>query len=181
MGYGTECEDKREMYNRNLIERQFSPMNEIPENPPLIVECPHCHTNVIPYVDNTCPNCGEDVLDMAGVDLSRGAFFVYESEEFPPCCYSCGRFAERLIRVTSDQESGLETLLFSNRPPENTSNVIVYLPECELCSESEVELVEVDYEHQRMKIMVHQGFQERVLRFREEQSGLKDESMNADL
>ena len=156
-------------------------MNENEEKLPLIAECPHCHTSVIPKANNICPACGEDVLDMWGVDLSHIAFFVHESEEFPPYCYSCGRLTDRLIRVTSDQESGLETLLFKNQRPENTSNVIVYLPECELCSESEVELVEVDYEYQRMKIMVHPEFQERVLQFREEQSRLEDDSADEDL
>ncbi|MBV6400479.1 MAG: hypothetical protein CNIPEHKO_00766 [Anaerolineales bacterium] len=156
-------------------------MSENIESHPLIIECPHCHTNVIPMADNHCPNCGENVLDMSGVDLNHVAFFVNESEEFPPCCYSCGRFTERLIRVSSDQESGLETLIFGEQPPENTSNVIVYLPECERCSESEVELIEVDYEHQMMKIMVHRGFRDRVLQYRQTPRQQVDVDFDGDL
>jgi len=156
-------------------------MSDMEEKPSLIIECPHCHTHVIPMANNICPSCREDMLDMQGVDPNRVALAVHESEEFPSFCYSCNTYTERLIRVTPDKESDVETLLFGQRPPESTTNIIVYLPECELCSELEVELVEVDYEHQTMKIMVHRGFQERVLQLREAQSKLDDENSDGGL
>lgn len=173
--------DDQEMYNRNTIEREIYAMSNMEEKPPLIIECPHCHTPVIPLANNICPSCREDMSNMQDVDPNRVALAVHESEEFPSFCYSCNRYTERLIRVTADEESGIETLLFRQRPPESTSNIIIYLPECELCSELEVELVEVDYEHQTMKIMVHWGFQARVFQVREAQSKLDDENSDDDL
>ena len=142
-------------------------MDENEERLPLIVECPHCHTRVIPTANNIYPNCHEDVSDMAGVDPNQVPFVVSEAEEFPSFCYSCNQHTDRYIRVSSDNETFLERLLFQNTLPEDTSKVIVYLPECEACGENEVELVDVDYEHQTMKIIVHRGFRERVLQYRQ--------------
>ena len=142
-------------------------MDESEEKLPLIVECPHCHTRVIPTANNICPNCHENVSDMTGVDPNQVPFVVSEAEEFPSFCYSCNQYTDHYVRVSSDNETFLERLLFQNTLPEDTSKVIVYLPECEVCSEKEVELVDVDYEHQTMKIMVHHGFRDRVLQYRQ--------------
>jgi hypothetical protein len=142
-------------------------MDEKAETPPLIVECPHCHIHVIPMANNVCPNCHEDVSDMTRVDPSQIPFTVFEAEEFPPHCYSCNQYTDRYIRVASDDETYLERLLFRNSLPEDTTKVIVYLPECELCSEKDVELIDVDYERQTMKIIVHRGFRDRVLQYRQ--------------
>lgn len=142
-------------------------MDEDEEKIPLIVERPHCHTRVIPTANNTCPNCHEDVSDMTGVDPNQVPFVVSEAEEFPSFCYSCNQYTDHYVRVSSDNETFLERLLFQNTLPEDTSKVIVYLPECEACGENEVELVDVDYEHQTMKIMVHHGFRDRVLQYRQ--------------
>lgn len=116
---------------------------------------------------------------MQGVDPHRVALAIHESEELPSFCYSCNMYTERIIRVAADEESIVETFLLGQQSPEHTSNVIIYLPECELCSESEIELVEVDYDHQVLTIMVNDRFRERVIQFREMQSGLANDG-NAD-
>jgi len=86
-------------------------------------------------------------------------------------------YTERQIRTSADEESNLEIMLFGPSAPEDTSNVIIYLPQCEVCSElNEPEIVEVDYDHQTMTIVVHRGFRERVLQLRETQTHLDDEN-----
>ncbi len=142
-------------------------LNNEEERPPLIVECPHCHLQVIPTSDNHCPSCREDINNRLDINPRRVALLVYESEELLPYCYNCGAHTDRYVRTSADEESGLETIIFGEKSPEKTSNVIVFLPECDLCSESEIELVEVDYEKQTMKIMVDIKFQEKVFQFRE--------------
>ncbi|MBL8089574.1 MAG: hypothetical protein KF758_18420 [Anaerolineales bacterium] len=135
-------------------------------NPPIIIECPHCHVQVIPMANNICPSCREDINNKQNVNSRQVVLMVHESEELPPYCYSCSAPTDRYVRISADEESGLETLIFGEKSPESTSNVIVYLPECELCSDSEIELIEVDYENQTMKIMVDIRFEEKVLQFR---------------
>lgn len=147
----------------------------------IIVECPHCHTRVIPLADNTCPNCHENVMDMSGVDPSQAPFIVSEADEFPTYCYSCNRHTDRYVRIMADEESIVERILFKDQRPEDTTNIIVYLPECELCSEKEVELVEADYENQAMTIMVHRGFRDRVLQYRQNPPRLTDALRDEDL
>lgn len=156
-------------------------MNEIPERPPLIIECPHCHTRVIPQSNNVCPNCHEDVTDISGVDRDHAPFTVSETEEFPSYCHSCNQYTDRYVRVTSDNETFLEQILFKNSLPEDTTKVFVFLPECELCSDKDVELVDVDYEHQTMKIMVHHGFRDRVLQYRQSPRQQIDADFDGDL
>jgi hypothetical protein len=47
--------------------------------------------------------------------------------------------------------------------------VVIFLPQCEFCAEVEdPEPVEVDYENQTMTFVVHAGFRERIIQFRED-------------
>jgi len=143
-------------------------MDDMEERPSLIVECPHCHARVLPKANNICPACRNDISNLQGVDPDQVALAISESEELPTFCYSCNRYTERSIRVSSDQESDLEKALFGLSSPGNTSNVIIHLPQCEECAEwKEPELVGVDYDHQIITIVVHKGFQERVLQLRD--------------
>jgi len=142
-------------------------MMEEENKAPLIVECPHCHVRVIPNADNLCPSCQGDILNSQGLDSNRVVLMLHESEELPSHCYSCNMYTDRLVRIAADEESTLDTLFFGEKSPESTTNVIIFLPECERCSDLEIELVEVDYDHQTMKIMTHAGFRDRVIQFRE--------------
>ena len=143
-------------------------MSDMEERPSLVVECPHCHVRVLPIVNNICPACRNDMSNLQKVDPNQVALAISESEELPSFCYSCNRYTERSIRVSGDKESDLAKAIFGLASPENTSNVIVYIPQCEECAEwKELELVGVDYDHQIVTIAVHKGFQERVLQLRD--------------
>lgn len=148
------------------------------ENPSLeqpssvIIECPHCHTRVIPKSNSICPACQENVSDTQGADPNQVAFTIHESEELPDYCFSCNSYTERIIRVSADEESGILNAIFGTPEPEDTTNVILYLPQCEVCAELEKDpqLVEADYEHQAMTLVVHRGFRDRVIQARENPS-----------
>lgn len=141
-------------------------MDDMEERPALIVECPHCHVRVVPMANNICPACRNDI-SKKGVDPNQVSLTISESEELPTFCYSCNRYTERSVRVSGDKESDLAKVLFGSAAPEKTSNVIVYIPQCEECAEwKELELVDVDYDHQTITLVVHKGFQERVLQLR---------------
>ena len=118
---------------------------------------------------------------MTGVNPDRVPLVVSEMDEFPTYCYSCNQYTDQYVRVSSDGESSIERLIFGELQPENTTNIIVHLPVCELCSEKEIQLVEADYDSQTMKIMVHPGFRDRVLQYRENPPPTSDESFNSDL
>jgi hypothetical protein len=149
--------------------------NNTEERHSLIVECPHCHTRVLPKANNICPACRNDMSDLEGVDPNQVSLSIHESEELPSFCYSCNMYTERYVRVSGDKESDLEALLFGRRAPEDTSNVIMNLPQCEQCGEiDEPEPVDVDYEHQKMTFVVHRGFRERVFQLRETQFDIDD-------
>lgn len=144
-------------------------MDNMEEKPFGIIECPHCHVKVLPTADNICPACRENMSDLQGVNPNQVALTIHESEKLPSFCFSCNRYTERTVRVSGDDDSDLP-LLF-RRSEENTSNVILYLPQCENCSESgEPEPLDVDYEYQKMTIVVHRGFRDRVFEQRENQS-----------
>ena len=143
-------------------------MDDMEERPALVVECLHCHVKVLPTANNICPACRENILDLQDVNPNQVALVISESEELPTFCYSCNRYTERTIRVSSDQESDLEKALFGSASPENTSKVIINLPQCEECAEGNVpELVSVDYDYQTITVVVHKRFQERVLQLRD--------------
>jgi len=144
--------------------------NNKEERPSLIVECPHCHTRVVPKANNICPACRNNMLELQGVNPNQVSLSIHESEELPSFCYSCNTYTERYVRVSADKESDLEVLLFGRSLPEATSNVIINLPQCEQCGEmDEPEPVDVDYDHQKMTFVVHRGFRERVFQLRKTQ------------
>ncbi len=134
-----------------------------------LVECPHCYTKILPLDDNTCPACQGDLSNLAGVDPNKVSFLIYESEKLPSYCYSCNQFTEQEVRVSGDQESILSKFLTGDVSPEQTTNVVIFIPQCESCAEMEdPEPVEVDYDLQTMTFVVHAGFRDRVIRFRED-------------
>lgn len=133
------------------------------------VKCPHCYTKIMPLADNTCPACQGDLSNLAGVDPNKVALLIYESEELPTYCYSCNQYTEQEVRVSGDQESIMSNFFMGDVLPEETSNVVIFLPQCESCAEIEdPEPVDVDYDNQTMTFPVHTGFRDRVIQFREE-------------
>jgi hypothetical protein len=133
----------------------------------VFVKCPHCYTKILPHEDNTCPACQGDLSNLGGVNPNKVAFLIYESEELPSYCYSCNQYTEQEVRVSGDQESILSKFLEGDVSPEQTSNVVVFLPQCESCAEMEdPEPIEVDYELQTMTFVVHAGFRDRAIQRR---------------
>lgn len=153
-------------------------MNELSENDEnqennssIFVECPHCYTKILPLADNTCPACQGDLSSLVGVNPNKVSFLIHESEELPLCCYSCGQYTELEVRVSGDQESILSKFFMGNVSPEETSNVVIILPQCQFCAEIEdPEPVEVDYDNQTMTFAVHTRFRDQVLQLREDQN-----------
>ena len=141
---------------------------EVEERQPLIVECPHCHVRVLPKANNICPACRKDMSDLQDPDPNQVSLSIKESEELPTFCYSCNRYTERYIRVSADKESDLEKAIIGSPLPENTTNVIIYLPQCEECAEgNEPEKISVDYDYQTITLVVHKGFRDRVIQLRD--------------
>jgi hypothetical protein len=154
-------------------------MDEMEENTPAseIVECPHCYTRVLPLANNICPACQNNIFDMQDVDPNQVSLSLHESEELPAFCYSCNQYTERHVRVSGDKESDLEKVILglgilftrpSKRTEVGTTNVIIYLPQCEQCGEyNNPEPIDVDYERQTMTFIVQRGFHDRVFQLRD--------------
>lgn len=135
----------------------------------ILMECPHCFTKILPHADNTCPACQGDLSSLAGVNPNKVSFLIHESEELPFCCYSCGQYTEQEVRVSGDQESILSKFFMGDISPEETSNVVIFLPQCQFCAEIEdPEPVEVDYDNQTMTFAVHTRFRDQVIQLRED-------------
>ncbi len=139
----------------------------------LIVECPHCHTRVLPKADNICPACRENILDMQDVDPNMVSLTVKESQELPPYCYRCNSYTERYVQIEGDPEPAWEKIvrvlgsalvpLRKRQTDEGTTNVFINLPQCEVCAKLEDPTpLYVDYDEQGMTFIVHKGFRERV-------------------
>ncbi len=128
-----------------------------------ILECPHCHTKIIPKTNNICPACQEDLSYVRDTNPNQVSLIIHESDELPSYCYSCNAETERTVRVSGDDESSLWAALFKSTSPKESSNVIIYIPQCEKCGELEdPEPVDIDYENQTMTFQVHQNFRDRV-------------------
>ena len=139
----------------------------------MFIECPHCHTRVLPSKDNICPACRMDISDMDGVDPNMVSLTVHESEQLPYHCYLCDVYTDRFVKLEGDKESSLEKGLrllglfltppWLKRTDEFTANVYIYLPQCESCAELEDPTpLRVDYEEQTMTFVVHKKFKERI-------------------
>lgn len=140
------------------------------KNVSIFVECPHCYTKILPLADNTCPACQSDLSNPDWMNPKMVSFLIYESEDLPTHCYSCDQHTEQEVRISGDQESILSKFLMGGVSPEETSNVIIFLPQCEVCAKIEdPDPVEVDYENQTMTFVVHAGFRDRVIQLREDQ------------
>ena len=137
----------------------------------ITVECPHCYTRVLPMENNICPACNMDMSHTEDVDPTLVPLIVWESEDLPPYCYSCNSYTERYVKVIGDQGTLLDRSLASvvslfvpaRKFEENTSNVFVRLPQCEVCAEvKEPSPLYVDYVNQSMTFLVDISFKERV-------------------
>lgn len=151
----------------------------------LLVECPHCHTQVLPTSDNLCPACRHSLADLEDVNMNEVALVIHEGQELPCYCITCNRWTNRYVKVNSDQEKLLDSLLgglfFLNVKPDHspetgTTRVYVELPQCEDCAEAgNPKPIEVDYENQNMTFLVHTGFHDRVVPARKQNTRPNEE------
>lgn len=144
-------------------------MEDMEEKKPAVIECPHCHVKILPTANNICPACRRAIADAEDTDPDQASLTIHESEELPSFCYSCNQFTERTVKISGDTDSGLASLFSKNEV--DTSNVVIYLPQCDGCSDNGApEPLDVDYEYQKMIFVVHKGFRERVFQFRQTHS-----------
>lgn len=141
----------------------------------MIVECPHCHTRVLPMANYICPACRGDISDISDVDPNVVSIIVRESDELPPYCHSCNSSTERSVKIKGEEESDLTRVflalagIFFFRPKwaleeeTNTPNVIIYFPQCDECAQfGKPAPIQVDFENQTMTFLVHPGFRDRI-------------------
>ena len=155
----------------------------------LLVECPHCHTQVLPTRDNLCPACRHSLADLTGVNTNETALVVHEGQELPSYCMTCNRWTDRYVQVISDPTTPLDSILgglfFLNLKPDHSSDagttkIYIELPQCEDCAEAgDPKPIEVDYDSQSMTFLVHTGFHDRVVPARK-QNTRPDEELRDD-
>jgi len=149
-------------------------IDDLEENKPIIVECPHCFTMVLPKPGNICPACQSDIEDLTDIDQNFVSLVIQESEELPSNCHTCFAYTDRTVRVSGDKESALDNVVyflfsgFRRLTAEDTSNVIIDIPQCDRCGEqNDPEPIKVDYANQTMTFVVQRMFRNRVLQMRE--------------
>ena len=147
----------------------------------MFVECPHCHTSVLPLENNICPACRKDMSDTRGVDTRLASLLVRESTKLPPYCYSCNSPTKHYVlikeKVTIGGDTPLEKFLIvlvgiitlriwrikGWKNEGETSSVVVSIPQCEQCARlGKPKPDHVDFEEQSMTFIVHKGFRDRV-------------------
>lgn len=62
-----------------------------------MIECPHCHTVVLPQKNGNCPACMKDTnsppeIQTSKIPLRRGC-------AMPDVCYKCGDYSHRSVKV----------------------------------------------------------------------------------
>ena len=151
----------------------------------MFIECPHCHTRVLPLANNICPACRKDISDTRGVDPNLASLVVHQLDSLPHYCYSCNLPTERNVKIMEKVEIGgdspfakflllvlgiltLRLSILGSRQEGKKSSVLVSMPQCERCAKSgKPKPNYVDFEKQSMTFIVHRGFRERVYRMHE--------------
>ena len=151
----------------------------------MIIECPHCHTRVLPLANNICPACRKDISDTTGVDPNLASLVVPQLANLPPYCYSCNSPTERYVKITETVQIGGDSpfarfflivmAVITLRPgvwrsltEGKKSSVTIHVPQCERCAQSgKPKPHHIDFEGQAMIFIVHKEFRDRVHRIQE--------------
>ncbi len=153
----------------------------------MIVECPHCYTNVLPSREGQCPACRNNVHDAPKADPSKTSLTVRHGAELPSFCCGCGCPTDRYVKVLrkishkkaqQDTSLGLFLVLgllfgwifwliawmrgdFRTRVGDV---VVARMPQCKLCGANGApDPIRVNAEELRMTFVVHRQFKEKVL------------------
>ena len=146
-----------------------------------VVECPHCHKDVWPKSDRSCPACGKDTSDEANGTPDLMRLEVSRGTVFPDVCCTCGEPTTRIEKVTESVKRGdrddrvwmilvlglmavfawLLTKIWGYGS-RFESTVTAEMPRCAACSKSSGPLVaeSVDFDTNRMVFLVHKSFGE---------------------
>ena len=144
----------------------------------MLINCPHCHTRIVPMSDGTCPACQKDTQDGAGLDLSRTSIHVNQGDVLPPICCECGQPTSRRVAVYRKASGRGEPstilglvvfalvswpvgLYFTFRGLANKTIAQVRLPQCEACARrGPPQPRYVDFGNARMTFIVHKNLKD---------------------
>jgi hypothetical protein len=62
-----------------------------------MIECPHCHTVVLPTTAGACPSCMKDTRKPPDIQTSK--IPIRKGCSMPEVCYGCGDYCTRSVKV----------------------------------------------------------------------------------
>lgn len=156
----------------------------------MFLECPHCFTRVGVLSDGICPACQKDVHNAPKENASRTSLTIEHGAHLPPICFECGKPTDRYVEVKrrvslrkhEDNDEAFDVLMGTVRffsgfaylilwilhggPWSRRGElVVVYLPQCELCStKGPPEPAYVSPEERSMEFVVNKVFKQEVKR-----------------
>jgi hypothetical protein len=148
----------------------------------MIVECPHCHTRVLPKSGDICPACGSATKHTADTVTTDTTLAVRPGMAFPPICIVCGKEQSRYHTITrrqyvasdsSNRDSSLGMGLLLGvfglllRLPflRSARSVAVEVPICRECEKfAKDRLRYVNFEESTMTLIVHRNVTEGLSR-----------------
>ena len=144
-----------------------------------IVECPHCHTSVIPKDNGECPACLKNMSDLSGVDPNVTSLTISQGQTLPAICFRCGRAARSTHRVVAKrknpyvQSRAWEVLiigilfaplvwLYRRFFGSIRDRLEIRLPLCDGCAVKEgrdaIKPIHIDFDNYEMTFLVHKDF-----------------------
>ncbi|MCA9620028.1 MAG: hypothetical protein KC731_13475 [Myxococcales bacterium] len=139
----------------------------------MLVECPHCLSEVLPQPDRTCPSC-RGAIDEEGAGY-WSKLRVSATERLPAMCCTCGEPTDEVEKVGADSRDGapgwarLLALVFKPsllfRPELKATQTLfeIAMPRCADCRSDEALVPEhVNEAHRAMTFVVARSFKERV-------------------
>jgi hypothetical protein len=137
----------------------------------MLVDCPHCLTEVLPQADGTCPSCLGDTTAEVANDWAKVR--VHETTELPDICCTCGVHTPDVEVVGAETNDGAPTwvrivallvrpsLFFRPELQGNRTLFDIAMSRCIECQREGRLLPEhVDEPHRRMTFIVVRKFKE---------------------
>ncbi len=142
----------------------------------LMVECPHCYTDVLPMADGHCPSCSADLsLAKAESNWFTKVSLPHQAGALPNVCIVCGMPTERRTRFYQKARNeryganpaqggggiGLAlTWLFDYVSGKMHQEICLDVPQCDECNQKGrgIRVKHVDFERRVATFIVHQNF-----------------------
>jgi hypothetical protein len=146
----------------------------------MIIECPYCHTRILPKADGSCPACGKNTQDRLGTDANKTSLVVSPGMRLPGICIICGGPAAELQCISKrhhmgeDSNKGQSSVglglmggalgwllrIFFMR---GSRSVAVDVPVCKGCNKQVNEAVRyVNHERGTMTFIVHRNVKDEI-------------------